>query len=244
MKKLLLGFIFVSCIANSQNINFPDANFKAKLVSASPSNNIASNAQGNHFKIDVNNDGEIQQSEAVLVYSLNIIGGGITSIAGIEYFSELRNLDITANTISANSLQGFLNLQSLTLQNNQTTSVSLANLPQLQSLTIQENSLSSFSGVIPSVGAMTFKSNNLTSLDLTGWTSLGLLYVGGNQLQALNLDNLTLHTLHVAADTPIDTLDLSGNTMLDEVDLDSSDVKHLNLSGCSSLYIVELMNTS
>ena len=58
MKKiyfLLLAFaIFTS--ANAQIINFPDANFKAKLLAASSSNTIATNLSGAYFRIDVNNN--------------------------------------------------------------------------------------------------------------------------------------------------------------------------------------------
>ncbi len=68
MKKiyfLLLAFSFFTT-ANSQIVNIPDANFKAKLLTANTTNTIAKNLFKNYIKIDVNNDGQIQESEAIL----------------------------------------------------------------------------------------------------------------------------------------------------------------------------------
>ena len=72
MKKIYFVFVafFTIFISNAQIINFPDANFKAKLLSASTSNSIAKNAAGTSIKIDANNNGQIEQSEALLVHKL------------------------------------------------------------------------------------------------------------------------------------------------------------------------------
>ena len=73
MKKLyFLFFLMINFLANAQIINFPDANFKAKLLSASPSNGVARDINGAYFKIDTNNNNEIEYTEAEDVYELNI----------------------------------------------------------------------------------------------------------------------------------------------------------------------------
>ena len=63
----LFCLLFVSLFSNAQIINFPDANFKAKLLSANASNQIASTEIPIIFNgypiftyytsIDLNNDG-------------------------------------------------------------------------------------------------------------------------------------------------------------------------------------------
>ncbi len=63
MKKYLLLLLLASFSVEAQIVNIPDANFKAKLLEASPSNTIAQNASNQNIKIDVNDDGEIQESE-------------------------------------------------------------------------------------------------------------------------------------------------------------------------------------
>jgi hypothetical protein len=86
MKKLyFLLFIAFSFATNAQIVNIPDANFKAKLLSANASNGIAStempvyDASGitewsvpSYSTIDINNDGEIQVSEAQAIKFLGI----------------------------------------------------------------------------------------------------------------------------------------------------------------------------
>ncbi|MFN3640336.1 MAG: T9SS C-terminal target domain-containing protein, partial [Flavobacterium sp.] len=75
-------FLLSGFLSQAQIINIPDANFKAKLLEASPSNTIARNTQNQYFKIDSNNDGEIQLSEALEVYGLNLNNANIESLEG------------------------------------------------------------------------------------------------------------------------------------------------------------------
>ena len=83
MKKLgtLLVLLFVGMTCQAQIINFPDANFKAKLLAANSSNTIASSVSPTFVEpptyvywefsaynsIDTNGDGEIQFSEAAAI---------------------------------------------------------------------------------------------------------------------------------------------------------------------------------
>lgn len=65
--------MFVFSFANSQIVNIPDANLKTKLLLANNTSGhqIAKNLNGDYFKIDSNNDGEIQFSEALQVLTLD-----------------------------------------------------------------------------------------------------------------------------------------------------------------------------
>ena len=71
MKKILYLILTVCFISNlsAQIINFPDSNLKARLLLAANGNGIAYH-NGNSFKIDSNNDNEIEVSEALLVNNL------------------------------------------------------------------------------------------------------------------------------------------------------------------------------
>lgn len=97
MKKvyfLLLGFFLFSGV-NAQVINFPDANFKSNLLESSLFSNIARDINGNRIKIDANDDGEIQYSEALIVYQLDVSYSTnvITNLVGVEYFTNLTFLN-------------------------------------------------------------------------------------------------------------------------------------------------------
>ena len=70
--KLFFVFLLLSIGIQAQVLNIPDTNFKARLLSSSPTNTVAKNLSGNYFKIDANGDGQIQLSEAAQVKELNI----------------------------------------------------------------------------------------------------------------------------------------------------------------------------
>ena len=81
MKKLyFLFFLTIGFLANAQIVNIPDANFKAKLLAASPTNTIASTqtpagptgGMSVYHTIDTNGDGEIQVTEAQAIKYLNV----------------------------------------------------------------------------------------------------------------------------------------------------------------------------
>ena len=95
MKKLLLILLCFPMIGFGQNVNIPDANFKAYLV-------------GN-TAINTNGDAEIQLSEATAfnggIFCINM---NIADLTGIEaftaltdlycYYNQLTSLDVSQNT--------------------------------------------------------------------------------------------------------------------------------------------------
>ena len=89
MKNLYTFFALVLTIftSNAQIVNIPDANFKAKLLAASPSNQIAINLAGNYNKIDTNDNGEIEQSEALQVLVLNVSYSNIGASYSIKPYN-------------------------------------------------------------------------------------------------------------------------------------------------------------
>lgn len=138
MKKIVYLFsIFLglSTLTNAQIIDIPDANFKAMLLNASPSNSIATNSSHFLITIDTNGDGEIQESEALEVYSLRIREAGISDLTGIEYFENLNNLDCSYNQLTNLDVINTLpNLVGLSCNNNQLTSLNISSLTTLEEL--------------------------------------------------------------------------------------------------------------
>lgn len=105
-------FLFVF-IAKAQIITIPDPNFKAKLI-----------ANG----VDSNSDGEIQESEALSVTGLYLDSANISSLEGIQNFSNATTLWCSYNNLTEINLCetaiGVLfcynnpNLTSINLKNN------------------------------------------------------------------------------------------------------------------------------
>ncbi|MBK8372518.1 MAG: hypothetical protein IPL20_14385 [Saprospiraceae bacterium] len=89
--------ITISSVANSQIINFPDANFKNALVN---SKCVDLNGDGiGDADADVNNDVEIDNNEALLVSLLTVSNKGISNLTGIEYFKNLVILNCSNNQL-------------------------------------------------------------------------------------------------------------------------------------------------
>ena len=88
-----------------QNVNIPDANFKAYLV-------------GN-LDINTNGDGEIQLSEASVFDALmNLSKLNISDLTGIEAFTALTSLDCSQNQLSTLDLTKNIALTYLYCDNN------------------------------------------------------------------------------------------------------------------------------
>jgi hypothetical protein len=63
MRKIyLIISLIMFTVFQAQIVNIPDANFKAKLLSANTSNGIATNSSNQNMVIDTNGDLEIQVS--------------------------------------------------------------------------------------------------------------------------------------------------------------------------------------
>ena len=175
MKKIYFVsvFFFVLSSANAQIINFPDQNFKARLLAASPGLQIASGTAsipGNPFvKIDTNNDGEIQMSEALAVTHLWLYNANITNISGLENFTNLRELQCSGNSFATMDLSPLTQLTRINISGNHITTVNVTGLSQVEWLNCQFN--------------------ELTSLDLTGMTYMYQLQCQNNQLTSLNISN-------------------------------------------------------
>lgn len=213
---LFLAFIFLG-YSNAQIINIPDANFKARLLQASSSLNIAFNASNARIKIDTNNDGEIQVSEALLVYQLKVPSRNIANMTGIESFTNLTFLDCSQNQITTLNVNGLTNLTNLQCYNNQLSSLDVNNSVNLQSLNCGTNQLTNID--ISSLPALIFlecygnqltnldmsiasqlkeldcTNNLLTGLDLSSQGLLEELYCGTNELSSITLHPSTVSTL-------------------------------------------------
>ncbi|UPQ77982.1 T9SS type A sorting domain-containing protein [Flavobacterium azooxidireducens] len=152
MKKILFLLLLSSFASNAQIVDIPDANFKAKLLEASPSNSIAQNSAfpPQNIKIDINDDGEIQESEALLVSYLNVSNSNISSIEGINNFQNLREINANNNNLSNVIFEGSMQLRRVQLNNNQFTSqgnisfLLTNNQSSLLNLDLKNNLISSF----------------------------------------------------------------------------------------------------
>ena len=109
--------IFFAVFLNAQNVNFLDLNLKNSILNITVLNKRAKDLAGNFVKVDANNDGEIQVSEAKNIGYLSLSNNNnITSLVGIEEFVNLTYLDL--NSIKISSLDLSFNTKLLELKGN------------------------------------------------------------------------------------------------------------------------------
>ena len=188
---LSISLLLLSLSATAQIINFPDANFKAKLLLATINSEVASDVNGNYIVIDTNGNNEIEVSEAESVYRLSVGGAGISSLTGIEYFSNLRGIGCYGNNIASLPLSTLVNIEYISCGNNILTSLAgIENLSNLKDIDISGNPLTS-ANFQNSHQLWRVWANNttLTEINLCG-TAVRLLWcMDSPNLQALYLKN-------------------------------------------------------
>ncbi len=224
--QLFIPFCCLLCSINAwgQNVNIPDANFKAALV-ADPA-------------INTNVDSEIQVTEAsAYAGTINVNNQGISDLTGIEAFTgitqlivqsnDLTSVDLSANTALTYLELGFNQLSSLDVSNNTALTYLSLSGNQLTTLDISANTL---------LETFTCNQNNLTSLDVSANTALTYLSCTNNQLTGLDVSNNTaLTTLQIYDNGTIATLDVSANTALTNLSASGNALTSIDVSNNTAL---------
>lgn len=169
MKNLyVIATLLFTFSIQAQVINIPDANFKAKLIA---------------LGVDDNGNGEIEMSETVEVYDLQLQNSNIYSLEGIQYFTEMDWLDCSGNNISDLSvLNSFSNFYTLNCSNNNLTNLNLSNLYSITNLYCSYNQLTSLdlSNTLYTVIDVVADNNNLITLNIKNGVGVNGIYIENN----------------------------------------------------------------
>ena len=227
---LLFIFVFLSASMLGQNVNIPDANFKAYLV-------------GNSL-INTNGDIEIQVSEATAFAGFINCGGlGISDLTGIEAFTALTDLNCEQNQLTSLDVSANTALTTLGCKFNQLTSLNVSVNTALTDLDCEQNILTSLD--ISANTALTqlyCQSNLLTSFNVSVNTNLVQVWCGDNQLTSLDVSANTALALLECSDNQLTSLDVTANTALIVLYCHSNQLTSLDVSvntalttlGCNS----------
>ncbi len=246
MKKLLFFLLFIFGAVNAQIVNIPDPVFKAKLLAADVSNATASvyypyiadpyYTPGSYNKIDLNNDGEIQVSEALLIKYINVSGdynlnGGITDLTGIEAFVNLKFLKCYYNSITNLNVVSNLDLLLLACSNNQLTTLDVSHNTTLQWLSCDYNHLAVLN-VLPNTNLQFLMCSNNQITNLSLLNTIGLLQLDCSWNNLTNLDvhqNIHLGSI-VCSYNPLTSLDVANNYELVNLDCSGNQLSVIDVS--------------
>ena len=167
--------LFITAFVDAQIVNITDQNFKIKLIT---------------LGIDTNHDEEIQVSEALAVTNLFIYNSNITSLTGIEAFTNLVYLNCSDNQLGEVHLQNLIHLKELYISFCNLNTLDLTNLVNLDTLYCQGNHLTTldFSHQVNMI-EMACSTNPLTALDISMMPQLHSLNCGYTLLTYLDLSN-------------------------------------------------------
>lgn len=206
--------------------------------------------------IDINNDGEIQLSEASTLTSLNLLFSSARTFQGIEHFTNLTSLSIGSSAYGTDAenidLRTLVNLENLTLSNF-SGDINLSGLSNLKTLeaSLQNpdrlditglTSLEEFSfwssvttgpnyyvNLLTSLKKLDMSGRALTWLDIGNLTNLESLYCGQNQLTELDLSNTPNLNELACFQNQLTSLDLSHNNITGNISFNDNPITSLNV---------------
>ena len=255
MKKLyFLFFLTIGFLANAQIINFPNVNFKFKLMAWG---NVR-DANGGPFVLDANGNGEIEVDEALNVYEMRISGasGGniISDATGIEYFLNVFKIDISHNSLTSLDVSSLINLKELNCTSNQISNINVSGLVNLESLMCGYNQLASISlAGLTNLNYFSCSPNSILDLNINNLPNLQEIYCGGfgynilNGYQKLTLSNLpSLITLNCSTGgltRGLSELNMSGVDNLQNINARLTALATIDVSMLPNLQSLDVINS-
>ncbi|MRX69884.1 conserved repeat domain-containing protein/Por secretion system C-terminal sorting domain-containing protein [Flavobacterium resistens] len=255
MKKnyFLLLVFFVFLHVNSQSIVFPNDFLRQKLLQAQSYSPylIAKNQAGIFFKVDSNNDGEIDINEAKEVSHLDLSSYGFNDLNGINNFPNLKELVCKDNSLTQIDLTTLINLEKLDCSTNRLTALDLKNQLKMTELVCDHNQLTSivlndqnvltklicFSNQFSDFNfnktsklkELNCSGNKFTAFDFTSLSDLKILDFSYNAIKTIDLRNLINLTSLYFTNNLVSSIDLSENKLLQKLYCDNNKLTSLDL---------------
>jgi Leucine-rich repeat (LRR) protein len=223
---IIIAFVITSSFLQAQIVNIPDANFKAALLKHDP-------------KIDLNDDKEIQLSEAQNVRILNVSYSSIIDITGIKDFSLLSNFNCSNNKINSLDLSMNAFLVSLNCSNNLIISILMSDKRTLKYLNCSNNNLSAFDvRKNDSLTNLICYNNKIDSLDVYKAPNLIELDCSDNILKNVDVSKNASLTKLNCSNNLISSLNVTFNYNLMELRCESSNLTILDITKNTKLTIL------
>jgi Leucine-rich repeat (LRR) protein len=226
MKKKLLVLsllVFLINCTKAQNVNIPDANFKALLLSDTT--------------INSNQDTAIQVSEALnYTGAIDASNSNIADFTGIEDFGSLTNLNCSYNQLTNLNLSNNTLLTSINCTGNQINSLDVINNTLLLTLDCSNNQLTTLNTVNnPLLTNLTCNNNQIGALNLSSNTALTIIICSGNQMGDLQISNNTLLNTINASFNQISFLDFSSNISLKNLQIQNNLIQNIDFGVIDSI---------
>lgn len=232
MARIIYVSVFILSIQLSlgQIVTIPDANFKSALLNTFP-------------EIDTNNDGEIQVSEAQSTIAITAVGQNISSIVGIEAFTNLERLMLFNNPITSVDLSSNIQLQQINFTFNNLSSIDLSNNTQLSSVSLGETSINQIDvSMLPNLELLALNGTNISTIDVSNNPNLLSLQLSFTNINTLGLSNNSALEGLGLRNTGISGFDFSILPNLKSVIVNDTDFTQLDFSTNTQLCSISARN--
>ena len=204
------------------NLGALDANNFTEALNAAFANAVKES--NSHIQWTANPDGTVSLDEN---NRIEIMNGGtfldlqnknITSLAGIEYFTNLETLNCMGNQLTTLDVTKLTSLELLDCRGNQLTALDVTGLTSLMFLVCNDNQLTALDVTgLTSLTDLVCSDNQLTTLDVTGLTNLTSLHCNDNQLVSLNVSTLEELGILWCHGNKMTALDITHNAYLGDL---------------------------
>ena len=248
---------YYNCDFNTPNVfdivDIPDPVFKSVLLSANSSNQKARYLNYYYGPVDINNDQEIQISEALNILELNLNDPAgisyfpnILSIQGITSFTNIGVFRCENHDLTSADFTGLNLLRQLWISQNNIIELNISGLNSLQNLDCKFNEITSLIvNNLPNLYSLDCQYNQLTTLDISnnigGELDLALL-CNNNQISSLNLANTINLSILECQFNNLQTLNVTNLNKLETLWCHNNQISSLDLTNLNQLSSINCQN--
>lgn len=184
-----------------------------------------------YSKFDVNSDGKVSMTEAAAVKEIYVAAMSITSLNGIEYFTNLEELNCSTTKLTSLDVRKNLKLTELSCDHNNLTALDVSKNVKLTELNLGSNEITNID-VSKNIALTNLYcyDNNLTNLDVRKNVALTELSCNSNNLATLDVSkNVKLTELSCNYNN-LTSLDVSKNVKLEYLNCENNPLEIIYLN--------------
>jgi len=190
-------------------------------------------------------DGKLSLKEAKGVDKISARGLNISSLAGIEYFTGLLDLDCSGNNIKSINLNKNKEIRKLDCSNNPIDQMDVSALAKLTVLYIVDAKLQNIDvSANTELEILNISNNQISSLDVSNNPKLGELSCNVNNLSSLDLKKNTILAILYCTDNKLNSLDVSSNKKLERLWCNNNLLSNLDVTSNTALQILSCSKNS
>ena len=182
-------------------------------------------------------DGKISIQEALNANKITIKSSNVKSLAGIEYFTGLKELDCSNNKIASINLSKNKQLLKINCSYNDINEIDVSGMTGLYELNIARTNIKTINvSKNEKLSTLMTSDNEMTSIDVSNNPNLEILICNNNLLENIDLKNNTKLLSLQCGSNRLKTLDLSNNKSLEQL--------YCDINQLSTIEVRQMINLS